>query len=426
MINRKLIRIKAVQVAYAHNLSEARRPEDGENILLSSLGTAYDLYNTMLSLMVEISRLALRAHEAQATRAKRLGLSEPSRKFVDNRFMLQLESNRQLQENRKAQRLDWTNEEEFVRTLYNKVVESDFFRDYMESGVDSYEEDRELWRKVYRYVIVDNESIDDLLEDVNIYWNDDRFIIDTFVLKTINRFSPESNDDQPLLPEFRNEEDLEFARKLVFQALNGAEYYRSLIAQNTRNWDVERIAFMDNVILVTALAELINCPSIPVKVTLDEYIDLKARVETRMKIVDMTATGDDNILAEEKAELIAKDPRYGNVICRCNVVTEGEILYALRTNPKATDLDGVKRRTRAQMGRCQGGFCTPHIMELIAKENKINNTLHVPPPLSLTLPYESPIASSWIWLVRFFCTPPQMDGSRLCSRHYKFDLFFPA
>ena len=274
MINRKLIRIKAVQVAYAHNLSEARRPEDGENILLSSLGTAYDLYNTMLSLMVEISRLALRAHEAQATRAKRLGLSEPSRKFVDNRFMLQLESNRQLQENRKAQRLDWTNEEEFVRTLYNKVVESDFFRDYMESGVDSYEEDRELWRKVYRYVIVDNESIDDLLEDVNIYWNDDRFIIDTFVLKTINRFSPESNDDQPLLPEFRNEEDLEFARKLVFQALNGAEYYRSLIAQNTRNWDVERIAFMDNVILVTALAELINCPSIPVKVTLDEYIEI--------------------------------------------------------------------------------------------------------------------------------------------------------
>ena len=280
MINRKLIRIKAVQVAYAHNLSEARRPEDGENILLSSLGTAYDLYNTMLSLMVEISRLALRAHEAQATRAKRLGLSEPSRKFVDNRFMLQLERNRQLQENRKAQRLDWTNEEEFVRTLYNKVVESDFFRDYMESGVDSYEEDRELWRKVYRYVIVDNESIDDLLEDVNIYWNDDRFIIDTFVLKTINRFSPESNDDQPLLPEFRNEEDLEFARKLVFQALNGAEYYRSLIAQNTRNWDVERVPLMDRIIMQVALAEITSFPTIPLSVSINEYIEIAKSYST--------------------------------------------------------------------------------------------------------------------------------------------------
>ena len=303
MINRKLIRIKAVQVAYAHNLSEARRPEDGENILLSSLGTAYDLYNTMLSLMVEISRLALRAHEAQATRAKRLGLSEPSRKFVDNRFMLQLESNHQLQENRKAQRLDWSNEEEFVRTLYNKVVESDFFRDYMESGVDSYEEDRELWRKVYRYVIVDNESIDDLLEDVNIYWNDDRFIIDTFVLKTINRFSPESNDDQPLLPEFRDEEDLEFARKLVFQALNGAEYYRSLIAQNTRNWDVERVPLMDRVIMQVALAEITSFPTIPLSVSINEYIEIAKSYSTPNSARYINATLDNiskRLISEHK------------------------------------------------------------------------------------------------------------------------------
>ena len=303
MINRKLIRIKAVQVAYAHNLSEARRPEDGENILLSSLGTAYDLYNTMLSLMVEISRLALRAHEAQATRAKRLGLSEPSRKFVDNRFMLQLESNRQLQENRKTQRLDWTNEEEFVRTLYNKVVESDFFRDYMESGVDSYEEDRELWRKVYRYVIVDNESIDDLLEDVNIYWNDDRFIIDTFVLKTINRFSPESNDDQPLLPEFRDEEDLEFARKLVFQALNGADYYRNLIAQNTRNWDVERVPLMDRIIMQVALAEITSFPTIPLSVSINEYIEIAKSYSTPNSARYINATLDNiskRLISEHK------------------------------------------------------------------------------------------------------------------------------
>ncbi len=303
MINRKLIRIKAVQVAYAHNLSEARRPEDGENILLSSLGTAYDLYNTMLSLMVEISRLALRAHEAQATRAKRLGLSEPSRKFVDNRFMLQLESNRQLQENRKAQRLDWTNEEEFVRTLYNKVVESDFFRDYMESGVDSYEEDRELWRKVYRHVIVDNESIDDLLEDVNIYWNDDRFIIDTFVLKTINRFSPESNDEQPLLPEFRDEEDLEFARKLVFQALNGADYYRNLIAQNTRNWDVERVPLMDRIIMQVALAEITSFPTIPLSVSINEYIEIAKSYSTPNSARYINATLDNiskRLISEHK------------------------------------------------------------------------------------------------------------------------------
>ena len=303
MINRKLIRIKTVQVAYSYYLNGSRRPEDGENILDNSLGTAYDLYNTMLTLMVEISRLALRAHEAQTNRAKRLGLSEPSRKFVDNRFMLQLESNRQLQDNRKNQRLDWTNEEEFVRTLYNKVVDSDFFREYMESGIDTYEEDRELWRKIYRHIIIDNDNVDDMLEDVNIFWNDDRFIIDTFVLKTITRFSAESNDDQPLLPEFRDEEDLEFAHKLIFQALNGGDYYRSLIAQSTRNWDMERIPLMDRVIMQVALAEITSFPSIPLSVSMNEYIEIAKSYSTPNSARYINATLDGiskKLIAEHK------------------------------------------------------------------------------------------------------------------------------
>lgn len=303
MINRKLIRIKTVQVAYAYSLNEVHRPEDGVNILLSSLGTAYDLYNTMLTLMVEISRLALRAYEAQASRAVRLGLSEPSRKFVDNRFMLQLESNRQLQDNRKNQRLDWTNEEEFVRSLYNRVVDSDFFREYMESSVDSYEEDRELWRKIYRYIIVDNDAVDDLLEDVNIYWNDDRFIIDTFVLKTINRFTPASNDEYPLLPEFKDEEELEYAKKLIYQALSGADYSKDLIAQTTRNWDVDRVPVMDRVIMQVALAEITSFPSIPLSVSINEYIEIAKSYSTPNSARYINATLDNiskKLMAEHK------------------------------------------------------------------------------------------------------------------------------
>jgi N utilization substance protein B len=304
MINRKLIRLKTVQVAYSYSLNnEGRRPENGENELLNSLGTAYDLYNTMLNLMVEISRLALRAHDAQTSRARRLGLTEPSRKFVDNRFMLQLESNIQLQENRKNQRLDWTNEEEFVRTLFNRVMDSDFYREYMDSGVDSYEEDRELWRKIYRYIIVDNDSIDDLLEDVNIYWNDDRHIIDTFVLKTINRFTAESKDNHPLLPEFRNEEDLEFAKKLIYQSLNAADYYKNLVAQNTRNWDVERVPLMDRVIMQVALAEITSFPSIPLSVSINEYIEIAKSYSTPNSARYINATLDNiskKLIAEHK------------------------------------------------------------------------------------------------------------------------------
>lgn len=303
MINRKLIRIKTVQVAYAYGLNDVHRPEDGVNILLSSLGTAYDLYNTMLTLMVEISRLALRSYEAQASRAVRLGLPGPSRKFVDNRFMLQLESNRQLQDNRKNQRLDWTNEEEFVRSLYNRVVDSDFFREYMESNSDTYEEDRELWRKIYRYVIVDNDAVDDLLEDVNIYWNDDRFIIDTFVLKTINRFTSESNDDYPLLPEFKDEDELEYAKKLMSQALRGADYYKDLIAQTTRNWDVDRVPMMDRVIMQVALAEITSFPSIPLSVSINEYIEIAKSYSTPNSARYINATLDNiskKLMAEHK------------------------------------------------------------------------------------------------------------------------------
>jgi N utilization substance protein B len=282
---------------------EVCRPEQGESILLRSLGTAYDLYNTMLCLMVEISRLALRAHEAQANRAKRLGLSEPSRKFVDNHFMLQLEGNRQLQDNRQNQRIDWANEEEFVRTLYKKVVESDFYCEYMESGISSYEEDRELWRKIYRYILVDDEGIDSMLEDVNIYWNDDRFIIDTFVLKTINRFTAESNDDHPLLPEFRTEEEQEFACKLVRQSLVGADYYRGLIAQNTRNWDVDRVPLMDRVIMQVALAEITSFPTIPLSVSINEYIEIAKSYSTPNSARYINATLDNiskKLMAEHK------------------------------------------------------------------------------------------------------------------------------
>ncbi len=292
MINRKLIRIKTVQVAYAYSLNEVHRAEDGVSILLSSLGTAYDLYNTMLTLLVEISRLGLRAYEAQASRATRLGLAAPNRKFVDNRFMLQLEGNIQLQNNKQTQRLDWSNEEEFVRSLYNKVVESEFYCEYMESNQNSYDEDRELWRMIYRHIIIDNEDVDDLLEDVNLFWNDDRFIIDTFVLKTINRFTPESKDNQPLLPEFRDEEDLEYAKRLMRQTLEGGDYYKDLIARSTHNWDVERVPLMDRIIMQVALAEITSFPSIPLSVSLNEYIEIAKSYSTPKSANYINATLD--------------------------------------------------------------------------------------------------------------------------------------
>ena len=243
MINRELIRLKLVQIAYSYYQSGSKNPAAAEKELLMSLSRAYALYNTMLLLMVELNRMALRTLEMRQSRAKRLGEKDAlSTKFVDNRFMLQLESNKQLLEFRDNQRFDWADQEEFVRSLYTKIEESEFYKMYMDSSKNSYEEDREVWRLIYRHLICNNEELDAVLEEMDLYWNDDKVIVDTFVLKTINRFTADSTDDQPLMPEYRDSSDQEFAIRLLQKAIANKDYYYDLIASTTRKWDINRVA----------------------------------------------------------------------------------------------------------------------------------------------------------------------------------------
>lgn len=281
MINRELIRLKLVQITYSYYQRGGMNPAAAEKELLISLSRAYALYNTMLLLMVELNRMALRTLEMRQNRAKRLGQKDSlSRKFVDNRFMLQLESNRQLQEYRDNQNFDWSDQEEFIRSLYSRIEESDFYKMYMDSDKDSYEEDREVWRLIYRHLICNNEDLDAVLEEMDLYWNDDKVIVDTFVLKTINRFTAESSDDQPLMPEYRDESDQEFALRLLQKAIANKDYYYDLIASTTRKWDISRVALMDRIILQLALAEIISFPDIPVSVSINEYVEIAKMYST--------------------------------------------------------------------------------------------------------------------------------------------------
>lgn len=281
MINRELIRLKLVQIAYSYYQSGSKNPAAAEKELLMSLSRAYALYNTMLLLMVELNRIALRTLEMRQSRAKRLGQKDAlSTKFVDNRFMLQLESNKQLQEFRDNQHFDWADQEEFVRSLYTKIEESDFYKMYMDSDKDSYDEDREIWRLIYRHLICNNEELDAVLEEMDLYWNDDKVIVDTFVLKTINRFTADSTDDQPLMPEYRDSSDQEFAIRLLQKAIANKDYYYDLIASTTRKWDINRVALMDRIILQLALAEIISFPGIPVSVSINEYVEIAKMYST--------------------------------------------------------------------------------------------------------------------------------------------------
>jgi len=294
MINRELIRLKLVQIAYSYYQNGSKNPAAAEKELLLSLSRAYDLYNTMLLLMVELNRMALRMLEMRQSRAKRLGEnSSMSAKFVENRFMLQLESNKQLREYREnQQRFDWADQEEYVRSLYSKIEESEFYQAYMNSSKDSYEEDREIWRLIYRHLICNNEELDAVLEEMDLYWNDDKVIVDTFVLKTINRFTAESTDDQPLMPEYKDSSDQEFAIRLLQKAIANKDYYYDLIASTTRKWDIKRVALMDRIILQLALAEIISFPGIPVSVSINEYVEIAKMYSTNKSGKYINATLD--------------------------------------------------------------------------------------------------------------------------------------
>ena len=281
MINRELIRLKVVQIVYSYYQNGNQKPDVAEKELQLSMSKAYDLYNYLLLLLVEINRIAQRSFETKQSRAQRLGeTTELNKKFVNNRFMLLLESNKQLKEFSEMTNRTWIDQEEFVRNLWNRIEASEYYQAYMESDRDDYDEDREIWRQIYRNFICNNEGLDSILEDMSLYWNDDKTIIDTFVLKTINRFNPENGVDQPLLPEFRDPGDEEFACQLLRLTLANSDYYYKLISDSTRNWDVERIALMDRIIMQIALAEIISFPSIPVSVSINEYVEVAKMYST--------------------------------------------------------------------------------------------------------------------------------------------------
>ncbi len=281
MINREMIRIKLVQVLYSYLQKGVYNPDVAEKELLLSLDKAYDLYNYMLLLMVEVGRMSVRMLEMRQARSKKLkdGVKW-SRKFVDNRFIIQLESNRQLRDYCAEQCLSWADQEDFVRNLYNKVEESECYKAYMASETSSYEEDREIWRLIYRQLICNNDELASLLEDFNVYWNDDKFIIDTFVLKTINRFTEESTAAEPLMPEYKSDTDRDFATKLLHRAIVGQEYLFGLISSSTQGWDFKRIALMDRIILLLGLAEITSFPNIPLSVSINEYVDIAKMYST--------------------------------------------------------------------------------------------------------------------------------------------------
>ncbi len=275
MINRVLIRLKVIQIVYAYYKNSGKNMKAAEDEVFFSLSKAYDLYMHLLLLMPAVTHYAADRIAFNSNKL-RPALSDinPNLKFVENLFISQLKSNEQLVKFSEKTKFNWVDSSNFLRRLFNDIEQSDIYKEYMASGESSYEQDKELWRKLYKTFIFENEELDAILEEQSLYWNDDKAIVDTFVIKTIKKFVQSEGSAQKLLPEYKDLDDMEYARKLLRATIANAQEYRELMSSSSKNWEMSRLAFMDVVIMQTALAELLVFDDIPASVTLNEYVEI--------------------------------------------------------------------------------------------------------------------------------------------------------
>lgn len=274
MLSRRLLRIKALKALYAHMKSEADNMMASEKTMMASIDKAYDLYFQMLALPAELVRYAEQRQEL--ARRKKLPSPEdlqPNTKFVDNAVIRTLADSDSVNDYLTARKLGWAQHPELIKGLYTQLSATDYFKTYMERPERSFAEDKELVERFFTEELQESEALDNALEELSILWCDDLPFILMMVLRTLSNLRP-SHKEVRVLPKYKSDDDRDFVRTLFEKTL--VNYTESLhrIERFTSNWDIERIVFMDNLILATALNELIAFPSIPVKVTLDEYIEI--------------------------------------------------------------------------------------------------------------------------------------------------------
>ena len=252
-----------------------------EKELFFSLEKGYDLYHYLLLLMVELTDLQRK--RLDTAKAKYMPTEEelnPNTKFVDNKFIEALRNDPKFYSYVTEQKLSWVNESDLLRILLDEIVASELYTEYMSTQDNSFAADKEFWRAIFKNIIMNSRLLDEILEDQSLYWNDDIDIVGTVVLKTIKKFS-ENAEETAILPKFKDEADSEFARTLFRKSLIKSEEYQKMISDSAKNWELDRIAFMDIVIMIVALAEVESFPSIPVKVTLNEFIEIAKSYSTQ-------------------------------------------------------------------------------------------------------------------------------------------------
>lgn len=273
MVNRVLIRLKVVQTVYAYSQGGADNFKAAARELSMSLSSSHELYMTLLHLLTELGRYS-KSVVSHKERFAPDTLHSSERQFSKNLFLEQLVANQELCTFMESEDTDWISDSGVVKVLYDSVVHSEVLADYMQEETFNYESDRELVRKLYKNIIAGNDTVDEVLDNHDIHWSSDRELTDSFVLRTIKSFREENGAEQQLLGQFGDPDDQKFAEALLESSLKNESEYKGLIAIHTRGWDAARLALMDVIVMQVALAEILCIPGIPVKVTINEYVEL--------------------------------------------------------------------------------------------------------------------------------------------------------
>lgn len=286
MINRELIRQKTVQIVYSYYLNQQQEGSSKglstvEKELIFSMDKAYEMYHAMLYLLVEVQRVAVEDVEFKEMRSRQLSLTTTiDHRMAENRLLTMISENEALKEWAEQNNQFWSLDINMIENMYRAFIQTEDYQRYLEQE-PSFEADSNIIRRFYRTMVCENEEINIALEDKSIYWNDDRHIIDTFVLKTLKMFKEGTTTDMALLPQYQSQDDLQYAINLLRHSIQNDQYYRSLIEQYAKGWDMHRIATMDIIIMQTALAEIISFPSIPIPVSINEYVNISKMYSTQ-------------------------------------------------------------------------------------------------------------------------------------------------
>ncbi len=299
LFNRRYLRVKVMQALYASQAASSDF-EQTEKQMLKSMKETYDLLLYMLWLLVEVVEVERRHIERR--RHKRVPTEEdlnPNTRFAENPVIAIIEENRQFKNLISSRKIDLSVESDNIIKIWRALHEDAVFLRYMASEQSGFQDAKEMLIYVFKNYIAVNEVFLDLFEDKNIYWYDDVQLVSIQVTKLLSGIKPTVKPDDPILPRlYKNEkEDLKFVRDLYWKTLLNSEEYTDMIASHTRNWDIERVAKLDVLIMKMALTEFIHFPELPVKVTMNEYLEIAKMYSTPKSRVFINGVLD-NLLAD--------------------------------------------------------------------------------------------------------------------------------